>query len=234
MAMIFRPWRMKFTRDMMKSLIFYGLSLGLMNFSFYFAIQRIPLGIAVALEFMGPLAVAILSSRKIIDFLWALLAAFGIYLLLPKVGSIESLDPLGIFLALLAGFFWALYIIFGKKAGNNLKGGIASSMGMIFAAMVVLPFGLLIDGKNLFKPEALPLILVVAIFGSALPYTLEMFALKKMPQRTFGVLMSMEPAMASLMGFIFLSEILSPVQWSAVACVIISSLGSTLTQKKSI
>jgi inner membrane transporter RhtA len=232
MVAVFRPWRTKFTKAMIKSLIFYGASLGLMNFSFYFALQRIPLGIAVALEFLGPLSVAIFSLKKKIDYLWALLAGIGIILLLPKETATHSLDPLGMFLAILAGAFWAAYIIFGKRAGNDLKGEVASSMGMLVAALIVLPIGIAIDGQNLLNTSALPLALMVAVFGSALPYTLEMFALKKLPTQTFGVLMSLEPALAALMGFLFLAEDLTLYQWLAIFCVIISSLGSTLSQKK--
>jgi inner membrane transporter RhtA len=229
MVLIFRPWKMKFTKPMLKSLLLYGASLGLMNFSFYFALQRIPLGIAVALEFVGPLSVAIFSSRRKIDYCWALLAGIGIILLVPWDIASPTLDPWGIFMALLAGGFWALYIIFGKRAGNNLEGGIAASMGMVVAALVVLPMGLILDGDKLFNLRALQAILIVAIFGSALPYSLEMFALKKLPAKTFGVLMSLEPALAALMGLIFLGENLSLTQWLAILCVIISSLGSTLT-----
>lgn len=233
MTAVFQPWKVKYTPAVLKSLAFYGVSLGFMNFSFYFALERIPLGIAVALEFTGPLAVAIFSSQKKIDYLWALLAAVGILLLLPLNINAEALDPVGILFALIAGLCWALYIIFGKKAGDTLSGGIASSMGMLIAALVVLPFGLAADGSKLFNPSALPLALMVAIFGSALPYTLEMFALKKMPTKTFGVLMSMEPAIASFIGILFLSESLTLTQWLAIVCVIVSSLGSSLTQKSS-
>lgn len=202
-----------------------------MNFSFYFALQRIPLGIAVALEFLGPLAVAIFSSKKNLDYLWAVLAGLGIYLLLPKATATTSLDPIGMFLAALAGLFWALYIVFGKRAGNSLKGGVAASMGMLVAAVIVLPFGLALDGEKLFNLSALPLALMVALFGSALPYSLEMFALKRLPSQTFGVLMSLEPALAALMGLFFLNEHLLAEQWGAIGCVIVSSLGSTLTSK---
>lgn len=232
MVSIFRPWKTKLSKDMVKSLLFYGSSLGLMNFSFYFALQRIPLGIAVALEFFGPLSVAIFSSKKRIDYLWALLAGIGIILLLPKETATQTLDPLGMFLAILAGGFWALYIIFGKRAGNNLKGEVASSLGMLVAALIVLPIGIALDGPQLLNLNAMPLAIMVAVFGSALPYTLEMFALKKLPTQTFGVLMSLEPALAALMGLLFLSESLTLSQWLAIVCVIISSLGSTLSQKK--
>lgn len=231
MLAIFRPWRTKFTPAMKKSLLVYGASLGLMNFSFYFALQRIPLGIAVALEFIGPLSVAIFSSKRKVDYLWVILAAIGIYLLLPASGE-ASLDPVGMFLAMLAGAFWALYIIFGKKAGDELKGEVASSMGMFVAALIVLPFGLIIDGPKLLNTSAIPLAFMVGAFGSALPYSLEMFALKKIPTKTFGVLMSLEPALASLMGLLFLNEKLSLLQWGAICSVMIASLGSTLTAEK--
>ena len=232
MLAAFRPWKIKFTKDMILSLVLYGVSLGLMNFSFYFALQRIPLGIAVALEFLGPLSVAIFSSKKKVDYIWALLAGVGIYLLLPKSSAESQLDLAGMLLAILAGAFWAMYIIFGKRAGNNLKGGIASSMGMMFAALIVLPFGLAIDGDKIFNLQALPMALMVALFGSALPYTLEMYSLKRMPQQTFGVLMSLEPALAALMGLLFLAETLTFVQLLAIGCVVVSSLGSTYSSSQ--
>lgn len=228
MALWFRPWKKRFT----KNILFYGASLGLMNFSFYYALQRIPLGISVALEFIGPLSVAIFTSKKKVDYVWAVLAGFGILLLLPEKSATSSLDPIGMSLAILAGFFWALYIIFGKRAGQNLEGGVAASMGMIIAAIIVLPMGIAIDGPKLFNLSALPLALVVAVFGSALPYSLEMVALKNIPSRTFGVLMSLEPALAAFMGLIFLSENLNITQWAAIGCVIVSSLGTTLTSSK--
>jgi inner membrane transporter RhtA len=228
MSAIFRPWKIRFG----KSTWLYGVALGLMNFAFYFALQRIPLGIAVALEFVGPLAVAIYNSKRKIDFLWVILAAVGILLLVPTEGSMTTLDPVGIFLALLAGLFWALYIIFGKRSGTEHQGGVAASAGMVIAALVVLPFGVMIDGPKLLNLSALPLALMVAFFGSALPYSLEMMALRKLPAGTFGVLMSLEPMVASVIGLIFLGEILTPKHIAAIGCVIISSLGTTLTQRR--
>lgn len=224
----FKPWQVKFN----KSLLYYGASLGLMNFSFYFALQRIPLGIGVALEFLGPLSVAIFTSKNKVDYVWAVLAGIGIFLLLPNDVSAQSLDPIGMGLAILAGLFWALYIVFGKKAGNDIKGGVAASWGMLVAALIVLPFGIGLDGAKMLNTSALPLTLMVAVFGSALPYSLEMIALKNMPSRTFGILMSLEPALAAVMGLIFLAEQLTWNQWAAILCVIISSAGSTLSSKK--
>lgn len=232
MALVFRPWKTKFNKEMTKNLLLYGSSLGLMNFSFYFALQRIPLGIAVALEFLGPLGVAIFTSKKKADYLWAILAAVGIYLLLPNTTVETDLDPVGMLLASSAGFFWALYIIFGKRAGNGLHGGVASSIGMILAALLILPIGIIIDGNKLLTPSALPLALMIAFFGSALPYTLEMIALKNMPPRTFGILMSLEPAVAAIMGLFFLSEELSVKQWIAIGAVMVSSVGSTYSEEE--
>lgn len=228
MMAFFRPSFKNFNLN----ILLYGLSLGLMNFSFYFALQRIPLGIGVALEFIGPLSVAIFSSKKKVDYLWAVLAGIGILLLVPRNSSAASLDPVGIFLAILAGGFWATYIIFGKRAGNDLKGGVAASMGMFVAAVIVLPAGLAIDGAKIFQVSVLPMALIVAIFGSALPYSLEMLALKNMPSRTFGILMSLEPAVAALVGLFILSEQLTFTQWMAIGCVMMSTLGSTLSNKK--
>lgn len=228
LLIIFRPKRLRPSKD----LLIYGLSLGLMNLTFYFAIARIPLGIAVALEFVGPLAVALFSSRSKRDIFWALLAATGLALLLPfNFQDVSSLDPIGAFFALLAGACWASYIVFGKKAGENTRGPETVAIGMLVAAFVVLPFGLFLDGTVIFQSAAIPLGLVVGIFGSALPYTLEMSVLKKMHEATFGILMSLEPVMATMMGIIFLGEILTLTQYVAIACIMISSLGSTLTQK---
>lgn len=228
MAAVFRPWKGKLDRQ----IVLYGLTLGFMNYSFYLALQRIPLGIAVALEFMGPLGVAVISSRKKVDYLWAVFAAIGILLLLPKESSPESLDPLGIFLALTAGVCWGFYIILGKKAGSNQPSGVIASLGMIFATLVVLPFGIAYDGSKLLNVDYFPLALMVAVFGSALPYTLEMIALKKLPSQMFGILMSLEPAMAALMGFIFLAEKLTLIQWTAIFCVMISSVGSSWSNSR--
>lgn len=230
LLIIWRPWNHRFTRMQMKPLAFYGLSLGWMNLLFYYALERIPLGIAVALEFTGPLAVALFNSKKKVDFIWTILAGVGIYLLLPVSGAV-GLDPLGVAFALGAGFFWAIYIFYGQKAGQGLHGGLATSMGMAFAAAVVLPFGIYSIGLKIFSPDLILLGLGVAILSSALPYSLEMISLKKLPTKTFGVLMSLEPAVGAFAGLLFLGEALTLLQWFAISCVIISSLGSTLTAK---
>jgi inner membrane transporter RhtA len=226
---IWRPWRFRFKKSDLKNLFIYGASLGLMNLSFYFALERIPLGLAVTLEFVGPLSLAIFLSRKKIDFFWALLAGVGIFMVMPKSELNQTLDPIGMMFALIAGMFWAFYIFFGQKAGKDLHGGHATTLGMTFAALVAMPFGLIIDGPKLLDVSILPMGLLVAVLSSALPYSLEMYSLKKMPTKTFGILMSLEPAIASLVGLIFLGELLTTIQWFAIVCVMAASLGSSLS-----
>ncbi len=229
---IWRPWRTPITRKELRAVTVYGISLALMNLSYYLSLARIPLGIAVALEFTGPLAVAIFNSRKPIDFVWAFLAVVGLILVLPLSSSSTRLDPLGMTYALVGGLFWAMYIIFGQRAGATLTGGRATSLGMTVAALVILPIGLFQSGHSLFQPSILPLALLVAVLSSALPYSLEMISLKNLPAKTFGILLSLEPAVAALAGLIFLGENLSLLQWLAVLSVMTASFGSALTAKR--
>lgn len=231
MLTVWRPWRTKLSLNSYKAIALYGGSLGLMNLLFYLALARIPLGVAVALEFTGPLAIALLHSKRPIDFLWAFLAIIGILLLLPFNSSANSLDLAGILLALGAGLCWAGYIHFGKKAVENQHEGVISSLGMSVAALIVLPLGIALSEVNIFNPSVLPLAFLVAILSSALPYSLEMMALKKLSAKTFGILMSLEPAWAALMGLIFLKELLSPKEIVAIVAIIIASLGGTLAEK---
>lgn len=224
---IWRPWKHKSLN--FKSLALYGVSLGLMNLTFYFSLDRIPLGLAVTLEFVGPLVLALISSRKKIDFLWAILAALGIWMVMPRPDLAGATDPIGVLFALTAGVFWALYIHFGKKAGKDLHGGVATTIGMSFAALAAIPFGLVIDGDKIFNLSLLPMGIVVGLLSSAIPYSLEMFSLKRMPTKTFSILLSLEPAIASFIGLLFLGEHLTSLQWLAMIFVISASLGSSLT-----
>ena len=212
-------------------LLGYGTSLGFMNICFYLALAKIPLGIAVGLEFIGPLAVALLASQKLADLIWAILAVVGILLIVPSgpLSTTESLDPMGIAFALSAGFFWALYIVFGKKVATTIEARKATLVGMLVATTVVLPAGVVHADLGSLTPKALFLAGIVALLSSALPYTLEMIALQKIPAKTFGILMSLEPAVAALCGLTFLREQLSWSQWSAIGCIMIASLGSTLS-----
>lgn len=231
LLVILKPWRITITRAGWRPIIIYGLALGCMNLTFYTAIQRIPLGIAVALEFTGPLAIALWSARRGVDFLWAGFAVGGVCLLLPLTDSLDAVDPVGAVCALGAGVFWALYIIFGKKAGMA-NGTACVALGTLIAALVVFPVGLASEGMGLFALSVLPYALLIGIFSSALPYALEMIALARLPAQTFGILMSMEPALAALSGFIFLNEQLSFTQWGALLCIIVASAGATLTIRR--
>jgi len=226
LAAVWRPWRMRPTASEARSVLAYGLAMGCMNFCFYSSLSRIPLGIAVALEFTGPLAVAIGASHRVLDYLWVLLAAAGLLALLP-LGH-QSISAVGIAYALGAGLFWALYIIFGQKAGAA-HGGLATATGTIIAALAIAPVGVFQAGWALVDPTILPAALGVAVLSSALPYSLEMFALTRIPTRTFGVLMSAEPAFGALSGLVFLHERLSMVQWAAIASIMAASAGSAAT-----
>jgi inner membrane transporter RhtA len=205
-----------------------------MNLTFYYALERIPLGLAVTLEFTGPLAVSIYSSRQKIDFLWVLLAAFGIYFVMPHSEMAADVDFWGIIFALMAGVCWAFYILFGQKGGQSLHSGFATTVGMTVAAMIDLPVGLAVDGSKLMTSSILWGGLAIAMLSSVLPYSLEMIALKRLPAKTFGILMSAEPALASLVGLLLLHETLLPSQWLAIVFIVVASAGSALTARGSV
>ncbi|MEP4892524.1 MAG: DMT family transporter [Aliiglaciecola sp.] len=232
--LVFRPWRALPQGRDWQSIIIYGLCLGGMNILFYLAIERIPLGIAVALEFTGPLAVALFGFKRKSDLLWVAFAIAGIVLLVPDLGSAQGLDLTGSLMALGAGACWAGYILFGTRTGKKASGGITVALGMTVAAIVIVPIGAVNQGLGLFAWQVLPLGLLVGILSSALPYSLEMVALRNMQTQTFSVLMSLEPAIAALAGFVILSEQLSFLQWTAIGLVIIASIGSSLTPKKAV
>jgi inner membrane transporter RhtA len=228
---VWRPWRKLPKARETRSLLIYGVAMGVMNLCFYSALTRIPLGITVALEFTGPLAVAMAASRRAVDFVWVALAALGLVALLPLGLGHAPLSPAGIAFALAAGACWALYIIFGQKAGS-LHGGMTAALGTVIGAIVIIPFGVAQAGAALLDPKLLPVACGVALLSSALPYSLEIFALTRLPTRTFGVLMSGEPALGALSGWCFLHERLSLVQWAAVASIMLASAGSTLTSRR--
>lgn len=231
LVVIFKPWRLRFTREQRLPLLLYGLSLGAMNYLFYLSIQRIPLGIAVALEFTGPLAVALFGSRRPIDFVWVALAVAGLWFLLPLGQNAAHLDLTGAALAMGAGACWAVYIISGQRAGEE-HGPATVAMGSLIAAAIFVPVGVLQAGDALWHGSLLPLGLGIAVLSTALPYSLEMVALTRLPTRTFGTLMSMEPALAALSGMIFLGETLTLSQTLALGAIITASVGSTLTLRR--
>lgn len=225
-----RPWRMLAKPKALGSIAIYGASMGCMNLAFYSSLRTIPLGIAVAVEFTGPLALAMFAARRAVDFLWIALAALGLLTLLPIARGASALDPAGIGYALGAGAFWALYIVFGKRAGTEF-GGQSTALGMLAGAIVIAPVGLIGAGTRLFAPALLPAALGVALLSSALPYSLEMFAMTRVPTRTFGVLMSLEPAIGALCAFWFLGESLSGLQWAAIGAIMLASGGSAATAR---
>lgn len=220
-----RPSLAKTARPALRLAVLFGVIMGLMNWSFYSALARVPLGVAVTVEFMGPLGVALLHSRRPRDVLWVLLAAAGIALLAP-IGA-GGPDPIGVALALLAGVCWGLYIIIGARVSRAFPGGTGLSLAMVVAAIMLIPGGA-IDAAPIFRSPTLLLTgIAVAAFSSALPYTLEMEALRRMPSRVFGVLMSMEPAVAALAGFLILGEHLGPR--ALIAMVLISAASAGVT-----
>ena len=227
---VYRPNLFKITPNQWKTVIPYGLSLGAMNLIFYLAIERIPIGLAVTLEFIGPLVVAVMGSKRLIDYLWVLLAAAGIVLIAPW--SDNGIDLLGVLFALLAGALWAAYIVLGGKISKIIKGGEAVATGMLFASILIVPFGILGHGLNSLTPTFLYLGIALALLSSAIPFTLEMKALGQLPARTFSILMSLEPAAASICALLFLQEHLTFNEVLAVIFVVIASVGSTITSKK--
>ncbi len=229
---MFRPNLSKLTAAQWKAAILYGLCLGAMNLVFYLAIERIPIGLAVTLEFVGPLVLAVFNSRRRSDFLWVLLAAAGIALIAPW--NAKSIDPLGALLALLAGGFWAGYILLGGYISKIMDGTHAVTVGMIFASALVVPFGLISGGLQNFTGEIVIAVSALALLSSAIPFLLEMKALKILPPNTFSILMSMEPAVAALSALLFLGEHLVLTEWLAIALVMLASAGAAFGKRTSL
>lgn len=230
LALINRPKLWKFTRRQWFYILFYGISIGAMNLTFYYGIQRVPLGIGVAVEFVGPLGLALLCSRQALDFLWAILAAAGILLIVPwKTGT---LDPVGLLLVAFAGIMWALYIVATARITGKIRTTDAVTCGMCVAALLVLPFGLC--NGDLFRLNATLLLygLGVAVFSSALPFTLDLLSMKRLPEKTFSVLQSLQPAFGALSGLLFLGEYLSLLQWTAIICIMAASTGAAFCAKE--
>jgi inner membrane transporter RhtA len=205
----------------------FGLVTAGMNFSFYESLDRIPLGIAVTIEFCGPLGVAIAGSRRAIDLLFILLAAAGIVLLAPWGGI--HLDVLGAFLALVAGACWAAYIYLSQAVGRVFPGGGGLALAMAVGGLALLPVGVAGAGANLLQPHLLLGALTVSLLSSVIPYSCEIEALRSLPARVFGVLMSLEPAVAAIAGFLILHEVLGPRTVTAILLVTAASIGATRT-----
>ena len=227
---LFRPWRSKLSRAQFGWLGMYGLALGGMNLLIYWAFERLPLGIAVAIEICGPIAVVVATSRTVKDVLWLTLAVLAILLLVPWPGATVKLDAVGIAFAGAAAMCWGLYIVIGKQA-SAVGGATAVAWGMTFACLLTLPAGMLAAGKDMLQPQTLAMGLLVALLSSALPCFLEMKALERLSSRVFSLVISATPAIAALAGFAVLGERLSMTQWVAIGLLIGASAGCTLASR---
>jgi inner membrane transporter RhtA len=224
LAAIWRPG-IQTVREDPRLLFVFGFALAGMNLCFYESIDRIPLGTAVTLEFIGPLTVALIASRRRRDWIWAAFAAVGILLLTGGLGG-EPLDPVGVILALAAGFFWGSYILLGKRMGRAFAGGKGLTVAMAASAVLVAPFGIAEGGTALLSPEVLLVGLAVGVLSSALPFTLELEAMRRLPSSVFGVMMSLEPAVAAVVGLVLLGQGIVPVEVVAILLVIAASAGA--------
>ncbi len=234
LLLLFRPWQGMPERKHWPIIGLYGVLLGVMNLTFYLAIARLPLGIAVALEFLGPLAVAVMSSRKWLDFVWVGCAVAGLLILVPLHGGAGHVDLLGIVFALAAAACWGAYILVGQKISLRMDGGKAVALGMTVSTVLTVPWGVVRAGPQLWSIPILVMAAVAAIVSSAIPYSCEMWALKRIPAKTFSLMMSLEPAAGALMGLLLLHEQLSGLQWLAIALVIAASAGSSLTARQAV
>ena len=229
-----RPWRRAWTWADAPLLVLFGATLGIMNLLFYNALKTVPFGLAIAVEFTGPLAVALWSSKKPLDFVWIVLAVAGMGLILPLGNTVganlqaDAIDPLGIAYALGAGACWAVYIVIGQRVADRI-GAFATPMGMLVAALVVTPLGISVAGTSLLNPEWMLAGLGIALLSSAIPYSLEMYSLKHLPKQTFSILLSLEPAVGALAGWLVLSEQLSTQQLCAIGLIMAASVGCALT-----
>jgi inner membrane transporter RhtA len=217
-------WRPRLQGDLRLAAAF-GAALGLMNWSFYEGIDRIPLAVAVTIEFAGPLLVAVLGSRRRLDWAWIALAAAGIVLLVDPAGG--SLDPLGVAFAVVAGACWMAYIFLSKRVGAAFPGGSGLAIAMAVGALIVLPAGVIQGGGALVQPGLLGAALVVSLASSVLPYSLELVALRRLPESVFGVLMSLDPAVAAVAGFLLLGQDLGPRELIGIGLVVVASAGAT-------
>ncbi|MDO5667674.1 MAG: DMT family transporter [Alcaligenaceae bacterium] len=235
MLIFWRPWRLDLTRSDLATIIPYGICMVGMNSFFYLAIAKLPLGITLAIQFSGPLSVAVLSSRSRFDFLWVLFALAGLYLLLwPGSSSDEllNLDPFGVIYALIAGAFWGAYILVGQRA-RLIHPGLITTYGFLTASLLILPIGLWSAGANLLNPNILLFGLGIALLSSAIPFTLEIFSLRILPIKTFSIMVSLEPAVGALTGIIILNEFLNPQEWLAVLLIVFAAIGTTATAVQS-
>nr|WP_107480875.1 EamA family transporter [Streptomyces sp. IMTB 2501] len=228
LLLVCRPRLRGHSRADWGTVLAFGVAMGAMNGLFYSAVARIPLGPAVTLEVLGPLALSVLASRRAVNAVWAGLALLGVFLL--GGGGFGNLDPTGVAFALGAGAMWAIYIVFSARTGRRFPQADGLALAMAVAALLFLPIGMASAGTRLLNPTTLALGSAVALLSSVLPYTLELLALRRLPASTFAILMSLEPAVAATAGFLVLGQSLSPTEAAAIALVIAASIGAVRTQ----
>ncbi len=226
LLLIWRPQVRGLKRTQYINVLLFGVILAIMNGVFYLALRYIPLGIAVTLEFVGPLGLALVQSRRVKDIVWALLAVIGIFLLAP-IGQ-QAVNLLGAALAILAGLFWAGYILCSARVGRSFSGGGGLALAVAVATIVIAPLGISTGGAALLRPQVLLTGVGLAILSSVIPFSLELEALRRLPSRVFGVLMSIEPAVATLIGFLLLHEAIGLREILAIALIITASVGVSL------
>lgn len=227
-----RPWRGRISRQQFGTIAVYGVILGVMNLTFYEAIARLPIGIAIALEFLGPLSLAFFMSKGKLDVLWATLALIGVVLLLPLTNIQAGLDVAGILFALGAGASWACYIVVGKKAGVSAHPGVVTALGMLIGTLAAAPFGAAAVWAAEWDRSMVFAAGLVGLLSSAIPFSLEMAALKHLDSKTFGILVSLEPACGAVAAFLLLNEHLTWVQCFAIGSVMMASIGSTISSRR--
>ncbi|MET9441586.1 EamA family transporter [Streptomyces sp. NPDC006610] len=230
LLVVCRPRLRGYSRADWGTVLVFGLTTGAMNALFYQSVDRIPLGAAVTLEVLGPLALSVVASRRLVNLVWAGLALAGVFLL--SGGGFDSLDPVGAAFALGAGAMWAAYIVFSARTGRRFPQADGLALAMVVAALAALPLGIAESGTKLLNPTTLALGAAVAVLSSVLPYTLELLALRRLPASTFAILMSLEPALAATAGFFILDQALTTTEAAAIALVIAASMGAVRTQTR--
>ncbi|MCQ4206987.1 MULTISPECIES: EamA family transporter [Streptomyces] len=230
LLVVCRPRLRGHSRTDWGTVVAFGIAMGGMNLLFYQAAARIPLGLAVTFEVLGPLTLSVLASRRAINFLWAGLALCGVFLLGGAGDGLGGLDLVGVGFAVGAGVMWATYIVFSARTGRRFPQADGLALAMAVAAVLCLPLGIASSGSRLLDPVTIGLGAAIAILSSVLPYTLELMALRRLPASTFAVMMSLEPAIAALAGFLILSQALSWLEALAIALVIAASMGAVRTQ----
>ncbi len=225
-----RPWRNWPKKAPLVSMLGRGAAMAGAIQMFYLAIDHLPLGIAIAIQFLGPLAIAVFGSRRAIDLVWAALAAAGVWCLVAMNATGERIDLVGVAWAVGAGASWAGYILLGRRVTASF-GNATAAIAVSIAALIILPIGFATAGTALFAPELIPLALLVALFSAAIPFSLEFFAMPRMPPRVFAVFMSIEPAFGVLFGFLILHENLTPIQIAGITMVILAAAGAAASAR---